>query len=75
MTLIRPAGFSTSSAMLRLRASVGTRSERGCSTQSTSPLWSAAAAVAGSGRMCHSTRGKCATLPPEAQSGGSCRGM
>jgi hypothetical protein len=40
-----------------------------------SPFCNAADAVAGSGTIFHSTRGKCATLPPEAQSGGSEWGM
>ncbi len=38
---------------------------------STSPAWRAAAAVEGSGMICHSSRSKWTCLPPEVHSGAS----
>ena len=55
--------------------SSGTRSGIGFSHQSTSPLVSAPAAVAGSVMMFHSIRSKYIRLPPEDQSDGSSRGL
>ncbi len=48
---------------------MGSRSGSGFSHQSTSPACNAAAAVAGSGITCHSTRSKFASLGPLVQSG------
>jgi hypothetical protein len=41
----------------------------GCSYQSISPVWSAAAAVAASTMMCHSTRSKCTRFGPAVRLG------
>ena len=54
--------------------SIGQRSINGTSSQSTSPVRRAAAAVAASGCTTHSTRWKCAALPPARKLGGSSRG-
>ena len=58
----------------RLRRSKVCSSGGGCSNQSTSPVCSAAEAVAASDRMRHSTRLNPATLPPAVRLGGASTG-
>ena len=64
----RPCGLSMATVMFGFFAKIGRRSDNGCSHQSTSPFCRAAAAVAGSGMMRHSIRGKLAILAPVPQS-------
>ena len=64
----RPAAI-VSTVILLLRLSDGSRSGAVSSHQSISPDCSAAAAVAGSGMTCHSTRSKWATFGPAVASG------
>ena len=56
-----------------LARSFSSRSGSGCSTQSTSPVSSALAWVAGSGMIRHSTRSTSARLAPAVKSAGSVR--
>ena len=63
------SGSIASIETLRLRRSSCWISGGGCSYQSISPVWMAAAAVAASTMMCHSTRSKCATLGPAVRLG------
>ena len=73
-TPIAPAGSVTSARRARLRRKDGMKSVSGVSSQSTSPLCRAAAAVAVSVMIRHSTRSSSIRLPPESQSAGSSRG-
>ena len=70
----RPNGSSRSTRRLGSARSCGSRSMSGCSTQSTSPVRRAAAAVAASGITRHSTWSISARLPPAVALGGSLRG-
>jgi hypothetical protein len=69
-----PSGLAMSSMTLRFLRSSGTRSAIGVSHQSTSPFWSAAEAVAGSGITIHSLRSSSIRFPPASQEFGSWRG-
>ena len=60
----KPNGSTSSTDTPGEDFSLAIRSNSGRSTQSTSPVCSAAAAVAESGMNFHSTRSKFATLPP-----------
>ena len=68
-TPIRPVVSITSTRRLRSDFSDGTRSMTGCSTQSTSPACKAAAWVAGSGVVSHSTRSKLRDAGAGAEAG------
>ena len=64
---MKPVGLALPMVNAGLRLSNGTKSACTCSYQSTSPVCSAAAAVAASGMTFHSIRSKCATFPPDVQ--------
>ena len=71
---ILPRGSPISTLMFLFFFRTGTRSAIGFSHQSISPFCNAAAAVAGSGMIIHSTRSTIICLPPASQEAFSCRG-
>ena len=72
--LMKPQSSSRPVTTFGARFSIGSRSGIGISSQSTSPVTSAFAAVAASGIIFHSTRSTITRCPPEVKLAGSSRG-
>ena len=68
--LMKPHLSSRPVTTFGARCSIGSRSGIGISSQSTSPVISALAAVAGSGIIFHSTRSTSTRCPPEVKLAG-----